>query len=293
MTKTTVSVLILLFLFLLFGCDSKSDSNKSVQSENISYAEKKESENNGKQSDDYDGYMLVSDLDKVDYASAEILVRYGGILYGRSNGIIDVASTIEKVGVIDKVIDKKYVPKYDGETNCEELRNAGVYGEPGDSIILFYNNEYILFERIGSSSIDFKAQYVRTYGYSENEKYPQTMWIKNKDELEKYKNQNKDRCTSEFSDAVKKYDAGFFKNNNLIFVILKESSGSITHEVTDVTLYYTGLDKIQPYSIRPEIKRIVPDVVTCDMAEWHIIIEVSKEYGKNSAKLQKGICGIL
>lgn len=284
MKNVTVSVLILLFAVALFGCDSKTDNNISSLP-----AEKTNFENSDKQTDNYDGYMLVSDLEKVDYASTEILVRYGGILYGRSYGIIDVASTIEKIGVIDKVIDEKYVPKYDGETNCEELRNAGAYGEPDRSIILFYNNEYVLFEKIESSSVDFKAQYVRTYGYSDNEKYPQTLWIESTDELEKYKNQSKDRCTSDFSDAVKKYDETFFNNNNLIMVVLKESSGSITHEVADVKLHYSGLDKIQPYSVQPIIRRNVPEVQTCDMAEWHIIIEVGKEYGPSSAKLQNPV----
>lgn len=277
MEKIITILLCLAFAVSLFGCAKKPIESVSADSISNTKAPQK--------TDTYDGYMLVSDLDEINYASTEILVRYGGNLYGRSKAIIDVASSIKQIGVINKVIDKKYVPKYDGETNCEELRNAGVYGDVSESLILFYNDDFILFEKIDSSSVDFKAQYVRTYGYSESEKYPNTMWIESIAELEEYKNQNKERCTSEFSDAVKKYDENFFKSNNLIMIVLKEPSGSITHEVTNLKLYYSGIDKIT-YSLQPFIRRNVPEVGTCDMAEWNIIIEVSKEYGKNTVKLQ-------
>ncbi len=276
--KKIISIfLCLIFVFALFGCDSERIDEKAKNSENIE-----------KISDSYDGYMQVSELDELSYASNEILVRYGGVLYGRSNGIIDVASTIKKVGIIDKVIDKEYVPKYDSETNCEEIRNAGVYGEPGESLILFYDNEFTLFEKIESSDIDFKAQYVRTFGYSDNEQYPKYLWIESKDGLEDYISQNKDSCTSEFSESVKKYDESFFRNSNLIMIILQEGSGSVRHEVTRVRYFYSGLDEIM-YSVQPEIRRIVPEVQTCDMAQWHIIIEVGKEYGKDTACLKSPV----
>lgn len=94
------------------------------------------------------GYQLVSTLKKVQHSSTEILVQFDGVLYGKSNAIIDYAGGTEKMGVIDKVIDSIYVPKYDNETNREEIRNAEVYDKTDKSIVLLYNNEYVLFEKL-------------------------------------------------------------------------------------------------------------------------------------------------
>lgn len=94
------------------------------------------------------GYQLVSTLKKVQHASTDILVQFDGVLYGKSNAIIDYAGGTKKIGVIDKVIDSIYVPKYDGETNSKEIKNAEVYDRTDKSIVLLYNNEYVLFEKI-------------------------------------------------------------------------------------------------------------------------------------------------
>ncbi|MBE6139346.1 MAG: hypothetical protein E7174_02445 [Firmicutes bacterium] len=94
------------------------------------------------------GYQLVSTLKKVQHVSTEILVQFDGVLYGKSNAIIDYAGGTEKIGVIDKVIDSNYVPKFDNETNREEIKNAEVYDKTDKSIVLLYNNEYVLFEKI-------------------------------------------------------------------------------------------------------------------------------------------------
>jgi len=94
------------------------------------------------------GYQLVSTLKKVHHTSTEILVQFDGVLYGKSNAIIDYAGGTEKIGVIDKVINSNYVPKFDNETNREEIRNAEVYDKTDKSIVLLYNNEYVLFEKL-------------------------------------------------------------------------------------------------------------------------------------------------
>ena len=101
-----------------------------------------------KVNDKFGGYQLVSTLKKVQHVSTDILVQFDGVLYGKSNAIIDYAGETKKIGVIDKVIDSIYVPKYDGETNIEEIKNAEVYDKTDESIVLLYNNEYVLFERI-------------------------------------------------------------------------------------------------------------------------------------------------
>lgn len=96
----------------------------------------------------YADYQLVSTLKKVDYASTEILVKFDGTLYGKSNSVIDYAGGTEKIGVINKVIDNKYVPKLNNETNRKEIKNAEVYDKTNNSIVLLYNNEYVLFKKI-------------------------------------------------------------------------------------------------------------------------------------------------
>ena len=98
--------------------------------------------------DKYANYELVTNLEKNQYASTKILVKFDNVLYGKSYAIIDYAGGSEKLGVIDKLIDNEYVPKFNNETNTEELLNAEVYNKTEDSIVLLYNNEYVLFGKI-------------------------------------------------------------------------------------------------------------------------------------------------
>lgn len=97
-----------------------------------------------------ENYDLVTSLEKNEKASTEILVKFDGVLYGKSNAIIDYAGNLEseRIGVIDRLVDSKYVPKLDNETNIKEILNADVYNKTEDSIVLFYNNEYVLFGKI-------------------------------------------------------------------------------------------------------------------------------------------------
>ena len=97
-----------------------------------------------------ENYDLVTSLKKNEKASTEILVKFDGVLYGKSYAIIDYAGNLEneKIGTIDKLVDSKYVPKLDNETNTKEILNADVYNKTEDSIVLFYDNEYVLFGKI-------------------------------------------------------------------------------------------------------------------------------------------------
>ena len=97
-----------------------------------------------------ENYDLVTSLEKNEKSSTEVLVKFDGVLYGKSNAIIDYAGNIEseRIGIIDRLVDSKYVPKFDNETNTKEILNADVYNKTEDSIVLFYNNEYVLFGKI-------------------------------------------------------------------------------------------------------------------------------------------------
>lgn len=81
-------------------------------------------------------------------ASNEILIKFNGILYGKSFSLIDYAGGGEKIGTIDKLIDSKYIPKFDGETNNKEILGANVFETGEKTIVLNYNNTYVLFEKI-------------------------------------------------------------------------------------------------------------------------------------------------
>ena len=66
----------------------------------------------------------------------------------KNGTVIDYASNTEPIGIIEKVIDSEYVPKHNEETNQKELKDAEVHEVNDKSIILKYNNEYVLFDRI-------------------------------------------------------------------------------------------------------------------------------------------------
>lgn len=137
--------------------------------------------------------------------------------------------------------------------------------------------------------IDFHVQYVRTNGYTDGETYPKTVWITSAEEIDAYYAANRDKYDLEsaepvyshqpigFADAVKEYDDAFFAGHDLLFVVLEEGSGSIAHRVTGVKALPAGDGK---YTLAPEILRLIPEEGTDDMAEWHIIIEIGKDYGK-------------
>lgn len=123
---------------------------------------------------------------------------------------------------------------------------------------------------------DFEAQYVRTNGYHAGVQYPCITVIRSREELDAYYEANRglydlerrEGGASGFLDACDKYDEAYFDDNALILILLEESSGSVRHEVTDVSR------DTDSGGCCVTIRRRVPDVGTCDMAEWHILVEV-------------------
>ena len=148
--------------------------------------------------------------------------------------------------------------------------------------------------------LNFHAKYIRTNGYVDGEQYPKTLWLTSTAELNDYYEANKEQYYRDsidnsstgqiigFFNSISEYDDTFFETNDLILVMLMEGSGSIRHEVTDVLLRPLSMGSIQ-HSIQPVIKRSVPESATDDIAVWHIIIEISKEYGQESSLLQQPI----
>ena len=126
-------------------------------------------------------------------------------------------------------------------------------------------------------SIGFTAQIIRTDGYSEDIEYPVISTVNSVNELNGYYEKYKDIYSLKsrkpynigFIDAIEKYNDDYFKESFLVMVILEEGSGSIGHSVDDIRMDGTIV-----------VKKILPvgKYYTDDMAEWHILIEIPKEY---------------
>jgi uncharacterized protein YxeA len=123
---------------------------------------------------------------------------------------------------------------------------------------------------------DFNVQYLRTNKHEKRTIV--TTVISSKSKLEQYyedacpnryyPDENVDYDAKIFRDSIEKYTDGFFTDHYLVIVLLEENSGSIKHEV----------EKIDEQG-NIFIKRILPgDLMTTDMAEWHIVIEINKSF---------------
>jgi len=127
--------------------------------------------------------------------------------------------------------------------------------------------------------IDFKAQYIRTNGYVPDAVYPIITVISSREELEQYYEDYKDiydlsahptvyiDTTIGFLDAIEKYPDKFFAKQFLLLILLEEGSGSIRHKLKRVEENGTIV-----------IDRLRPEPQTCDMAEWHIFIELDNSF---------------
>lgn len=82
------------------------------------------------------------------------LVKFDGVLYGKSNALIDYAGDLNRsIGKIDFLIGEEYMPELNGETNCKEIFNASVLEANRKSMVLNVDNVAILFESIDKENI--------------------------------------------------------------------------------------------------------------------------------------------
>jgi len=114
------------------------------------------------------------------------------------------------------------------------------------------------------TELNFQCQYIRSDDYQSDAKYPQIQVIPNAQKLKEY-------CANlSLSDACARYDEAFFAESFLVFVLLEEGSGSIRHQVEAV-------EQAPDKTLHISILRVVPEVGTCDMAQWHVILELSRD----------------
>ncbi|MBQ9765001.1 MAG: hypothetical protein IJW18_02235 [Lachnospiraceae bacterium] len=137
-----------------------------------------------------------------------------------------------------------------------------------------------------STPVEYEAKYVRIDGtgdiFSEihgsgieeangyGKGIPMTI-IDNKKALDIIVNELKENQSvwNSVDDVSGLYNEDFFEKNAVLLVYISEGSGSIRHEVTNVVL--KGKD------LYVYIDRIVPEVGTCDMAGWFVMVEVDKD----------------
>lgn len=67
-----------------------------------------------------------------------------------------------------------------------------------------------------------------------------------------------------FGSILETYPDEFFADRSLLLVLLEENSGSISHEVLSVS----------PDTVT--VRRVVPEVGTCDMAGWLLLVELDE-----------------
>ena len=132
-----------------------------------------------------------------------------------------------------------------------------------------------------SPNLAFTAQAVRT-GSTVYVREPVVTIVDSVIGLGRYIEENKEQCDFShhedpaadnavgFADAVAEYDEDWFADHRLVLVHLGEGSGSVRHEVTEVT----------PDVI--EIVRLLPEESTADEAAWHILIGVERADFPNS-----------
>ncbi len=131
-------------------------------------------------------------------------------------------------------------------------------------------------------ALEYRARYIRTDGYRDGARFPQVVIIENRQQLEDYYAANKAVCdlerkeeiysdtTEGFLDACDAYDDAYFENQLLMFVLLEEGSGSVRHDVQ-------GVEQTADKKLGVFIGREVPAFGTCDMAQWHIILELNRK----------------
>lgn len=125
-----------------------------------------------------------------------------------------------------------------------------------------------------SSSISFASKEIRTDVFAETTTYPGIVIIVSKTELDNYielvKGANNLDINEAFASAVTEYDDTFFEDYMLVLVLLNEPSSSIRHTVSSIT---PGTD-----GVKIHIESEIPDVRTDEQAEWHIIVEIDRQY---------------
>lgn len=181
----------------------------------------------------------------------------------------------DKVLLFHDGVETSY-PSQTGGYYLLRLAKGNSEYKPEDEILGIYTTDSGKNTSV-TEKIDFDVQYIRTGLQNFAGDFPVVSIIGSVDELNAYYEANKDtfcldyreNSSTDYLDACEKYNAEFFANNALVFIVLEEGSGSTSHNVESVKADTNGTIYINILSVEPEVG-------TCDMAYWHIMTEIPK-----------------
>ena len=121
-------------------------------------------------------------------------------------------------------------------------------------------------------STETSAYLVRAGGPSFN--HGSTYVINSVEELNEYVS----GTYNNFDDAVEKYDEEYFNSSALVIAEITKSTGS-----AKLTLKSAN---VKEETMVIKFKTKTPNVVTCDMAYWHILVECSQEEANGISSIE-------
>lgn len=149
---------------------------------------------------------------------------------------------------------------------------------------LLYNEVSVLDTvKRDNEKLEFTARYIRATGISGYEEYPVVSLVTSKKDLIRYYDENKETKFSEehkenplynealmsVAEVCSRYNDDYFKNKDLIIAVIRETSGSYTHQIKSI-------ERNANNEYEVNIAHFAPGIVTDDMAEWHFFIEIPK-----------------
>ena len=155
-------------------------------------------------------------------------------------------------------------------TACDDSGGSGDLGfsppPPANPVRMVFNAQYVHTQYVQGISIPGT--------WTSNIEYPTVSIISSRAELEQYCADYEDQydfsryqySPTGFMDAIRIYSDAYFADSFLVLVLLEETSGSNRHRVERVE----GNGDIA-------ITRLLPEIGTSDMAQWHIIIELNND----------------
>ena len=199
----------------------------------------------------------------------------------RKSNMFDGYANGDEIILVHDGVEETFPARTGGYMAIRISKGDGTYKPSDDLLGIAVLEEFD--ETYVNQKLEYRAQYIRTNGYTEAFEYPSIRIMESQQDLSDYYNtwhevfdlERREQVYSDstigFLDACDRYDEAFFESNYLIFVLLEEPSGSIRHEVQSV-------EETQDEKLSISIDHQVPEVGTSDMAQWHIILELSREY---------------
>lgn len=128
----------------------------------------------------------------------------------------------------------------------------------------------------GACQVQGGIYYIRTNGGREGDKYPSGVLISSKKEMQNYYQENRKyyALAGSFKKTIDSFDRAYFKTGQLVVLRLETGSGSDRYRV--ISMEYSQ----KKYQVKVELMK--PEIRTCDMAQWHILIPVPEKIPTDS-----------